>query len=170
MADNDTVTPEPARMDPRDLVLLRQEDGTLALIRPGADPVRGVGVARCFPWTHNDSFISVRDGEGREICLIDSLSAVKPETRLVMEEELGNQEFLPVVTAVHTVEDQFDVVAWSVETDRGTIEIQVKNAEDVRQLDDGRVLIRDHAGGVFVVRDTSSLDAKSRRIVEERVG
>ena len=168
---NDKTKDAPAVVDPADLVLRREADGRLALVPPGGgDPVKGIGVARCFPWTHGERYISVRDAEGREISLVKDMMSLKAETRLAVEQELADQEFLPCITAVRGVEDQFDVMVWTVDTDRGSIELQVKNAEDVRQIEDGRVLIRDHAGGTFVVRDPASLDARSRRLLEERLG
>jgi hypothetical protein len=158
-------------VDPAALVITREQDGRLALVPPGGgDAVKGIGVARCFPWTHGETYISVRDSEGREISLVKDPAQLKAGTREMIEQELASHEFLPRITAVRGVEDQFDVMAWNVETDRGGIELQVKNAEDVRQMDDGRVLIRDHAGGTFVVNDPSCLDAQSRRLLEERLG
>jgi len=162
---------ELVEVDPADLVITREPDGRLALVPPGGgNAAKGIGVARCFPWTHGETYISVRDGEGREISLVRDPAALKPATRAVVEQELAAHEFLPCITAVSGVEDQFDVMVWKVETDRGAIELQVKNAEDVRQIDDGRVLIRDHAGGTFVVKNPASLDARSRRLLEQRLG
>ena len=171
MNDKEKSKPEPPKVSPGDLALRREADGRLALIPPGgAEPLAGVGVARCFPWTHGGAYISVRDEEGREISLVNDLAALTAETRLLIEEELAAQEFLPSITAVRDVDDRFDVMSWRVETDRGAVELQVKNAEDVRQLDDGRVLIRDHAGGIFVVKNPTALDTHSRHLLEERLG
>jgi carbon monoxide dehydrogenase subunit G len=101
--------------------------------------------------------------------LVRSLDDVEPQTRRVIEEELAAQEFIPRITAVTSVDDQFDVMAWQVETDRGPIELQIKGREDIRQLDDGRVVIKDHAGGMFEVADVSALDPRSRLLVEDQL-
>jgi len=162
---------ERIEVGPADLVIAREPDGQLALIPPGGgDAVKGIGVARCFPWTHATTYISVRDADGREISLIKDTASLRPGTRELIEQELAAHEFLPRITSVRGVEDQFDVMVWNVETDRGGIELQVKNAEDLRQIDDGRVLIRDHAGGTFVVADPASMDPRSRRLLEQRLG
>ena len=56
---------------------------------------------------------------------------------------------VPQITAVHNVDDRFDVMAWEVQTDRGPIELQIKGSEDIRQFDEGRVVVKDEAGGGF---------------------
>ncbi|MBM4148996.1 MAG: DUF1854 domain-containing protein [Lentisphaerae bacterium] len=166
----DKEKPEPPKVGPADLSIRREADGGLALLPPGGgEPLAGVRVARCFPWTRPDSYISVRDEAGREISLVPDLGELTPDTRREIEAELVAQEFIPRIVAVHDVEDRFDVMIWNVETDRGPVELQVKNAEDVHQLDDGRVVVRDHAGGTFVATP-SELDPRSRRILDERCG
>ena len=150
--------------------LWRNERGQLVFrADEQAEPVAGVRLARCFPWSFRDRYVSIRNAEGREICLLASLEDADAETRRAIEAELDAQEFLPKITAVHGVDDRFDVMAWTVQTDRGPIELQVKHSEDIRQLKDGRVLIKDHAGGVFEVPDPASLDPRSRRLLEDRL-
>ncbi|NQU09508.1 DUF1854 domain-containing protein, partial [bacterium] len=152
-------------------VLERDESGRLLFRSPAAPgaPVAGVRVARCFPWSHADGYISIRNKEGHELCLFRSLTEATPATRRQIEEELARQEFLPRITVVEQVDDRFDVMAWKVQTDRGPIELQVEHGEDIRRLEDDRVLIKDHSGGWFVVPDLAAMDARSRRLLEERL-
>ena len=159
-----------ATLDPAQVRLARDVRGRLVFRpREGASPVEGATVARCFPWSHRDGYISIRDTGGKELCLLRSLNAVDPEVRRMIEEELAAQEFLPKITAVLDLDDRFDVMVWKVTTDRGPMELQVEHAEDIRQLPDGRVLMKDHAGGLFEVPDLGALDARSRMLLENHL-
>jgi hypothetical protein len=159
-----------AAADADDVRLRRDERGRLFFsVTAEAEPIVGVHLARCFPWSLPDRYISVRDADGNELCLLRSAEQADPETRRIVQEELAAREFVPRITAVHSVDDDFEVMAWRVETDRGPIELQVKSAEDIRQLDERRVVIQDHAGGLFEVPDVASLDSRSRRLLEDHL-
>ena len=61
--------PQAGPHDARRIRLIeRNSAGELVLhLHGAAEPVVGVTLARCFPWTMPESHISVRSGEGREI-------------------------------------------------------------------------------------------------------
>jgi len=153
------------------LRLWRDERGRLVYrAAPEAETSENVRVARCFPWTRRDEYVSIRDKDEKELCLLRSLDGLAAETRRLIEEELNADEFAPRITAVERVETMFDLMTWKVRTASGPVELQVRQAEDVRQLDSGGVLIRDHAGGTFQIENVAELDARSRSLVEEHLG
>ena len=149
--------------------LSRNARGQLVLHRPGRPDCGPVRIARCFPWTAPDEYLSIRDRDGAEACLLATRTGLTPETARLIDEELDAQEFFPRILRVTEVDDRFDVMAWNVETDRGPIELQIEHPEDIRAHDDGRVTLKDHAGGVFIVDDLSRLDPRSRRFIEDRL-
>ncbi len=154
------------------LRLWRDARGHLAALDTSIEndkPIEEVRIARCFPWSQRDRYVSVRDGEGREIILLPTLDEVDDATRALIEEELTAQEFAPRVTAILEVEDGFDLTVWHVNTDRGPFEVHVKHTEDVRQMEDGSIIIKDHAGGKFAVDNPIALDLNSQRLIEERL-
>lgn len=136
---------------------------------PDAAPVENVRLARCFPWLRPQEFISIRDSEGNEVALIEEMGSLAQPVRELVERELAAHEFLPCILAVRSVDDRFDVMVWQVQTDRGAIELQVKHTEDVRELPGGRIAIRDYAGGLFLIPDLGALDARSQRLVLDRL-
>ena len=65
--------------------LAKDEQGRLVLRRPGMDDVVDVRLRRAFPWSEPGRFLSVRDAEGKELLLIDSLGPLEPGRRTVIE-------------------------------------------------------------------------------------
>ena len=60
--------------------------GQLVLKRAGQEDAKDVRVRRAFPWSGPRRFISIRNGEGKELELIDDLDGAEPELRRVLED------------------------------------------------------------------------------------
>jgi hypothetical protein len=140
--------------------------GQLVLTRPGEPDVTDVRVRRAFPLTHADRYVSVRGPEGKEILLLDDLSAVPADTRGVIEAALGGATFVPRITRVESVDVRFGHQQWAVQTDRGPAQFRVQEREDIRFLPDGRFRIKDADGTVYELDSLDRLDEASRRAVE----
>ncbi|MBN1344904.1 MAG: DUF1854 domain-containing protein [Phycisphaerae bacterium] len=151
--------------------LKREQDGKLTFFPgDGRAPTKDCRIARCFPWTEPDRFISIRDKEGNELHLFGSIENVPAESRGVVEDELRAQEFVPRIRRVHAIDDTFEIMIWKADTDRGPVEFQVKDDEDIRVLGDDYVVVKDHTGMLFEIPDLRSLDERSRGLVEDRLG
>ena len=150
--------------DPFDLV--RDEQARLVLRRPGLDDVVDVRVRRAFPWSAPDRFVSIRDSEGKELLLIDSLEPLDVARRTIIEGSLGDSSFVPRITSVIDVDLRFGYQQWKVKTDRGPAEFRVQEREDIRFLPDGRFRIKDAEGTVYEMVRLDELDEASRRAVE----
>jgi len=146
--------------------LLTDEQGRLVLRRPGQDDAVDVRLRRAFPWSEPGHFISVRDAEGKELLLIDSLEPLDPGRRKTIEAALADGSFVPRITAVYDVDVSFGYQLWKVRTDRGPAEFRVQEREDIRFLPDGRFRIKDADGTVYEMVRLDELDAESRRAVE----
>ena len=161
--------PPPTDPAPGLIRVTRDARGHLVFRCGEAPPVENVSVARCFPWSCRTGYVSLRDAEGSEVCLLRTFAGLDPATHQLLLDELAVQEFVPRITAVRAVDDRFDVMVWQVETDRGPLELQVSHAEDIRQLPSGQVLLKDHIGGLYEVSDLGALDVQSRRFIEDRL-
>ena len=140
--------------------------GQLVLSRPGHDDVADVRVRRAFPLTHADRYVSLRGPDGKEILLIDDLSAVPCGVRGVIEGALAGATFVPRITRVESVDVRFGYQQWAVQTDRGPAAFRVQEREDIRFLSDGRFRIKDADGTVYELDGLDQLDDASRRAVE----
>ena len=111
----------------------------------------------------------LRDDEG-EIGAIRRLAELDGASRRLLETALGEAYFVPVITRVNAILVEFRVPHWEVETDRGprSFEISSMNS-DVRQLGNGRILIRDADGNRYDIPDRHKLDAASRALVDAQL-
>jgi hypothetical protein len=150
--------------------LQREADGSLSF-RSGPDqpPVPACRVARCFPWTRPEAYISIRNQDGRELYLVTDVDDLSPRAREVLRQELADTELAPRILRVHRIEDTFNILIWTVDTTSGAVEFQVRHDEDMRVLENDRVIIRDHRGMTFEIPDLAELDDHSRNLVEERL-
>ena len=146
--------------------LFTDDQGWLVLRRPGKDDVDNVRLRRAFPWSQVDGFVSVRDAEGKELMLIESLEFLDPGQRKTVEDWLEDAKFVPRIVGVDEVDVRFGYQQWKVRTDRGPAEFRVQEREDIRFLPDGRFRIKDANGTVYEMVSLSQLDEASRRAVE----
>ena len=150
--------------------LRREKDGHVTYLPEGdGKPVPECRVVRCLPWSLPDQYVSILDKEGNQVRLFRSLDEVPASCREVVTEELAAQYFVPRIDRVRRVDDSFDVLIWVVDTDSGPVEFQVKHDEDIRVLDNHRVIIGDHRGMLFEIPCLEKLDELSRGLVEDRL-
>ena len=146
--------------------LFVDDQARLVLRRPGKGDVVDVRLRRAFPWSMPMGFVSVRDAEGKELLLIESLELLDVGRRKTIEAWLASSSFLPRILSVEDVDVRFGYQQWKVRTDRGRAEFRVQEREDIRFLPDGRFRIKDADGTVYEMVSLSQLDEASRRAVE----
>lgn len=142
----------------------RDQAGRLVVHLAGRDqPVVDAAVARCFPWSLPDAYISVRDSKGREVAMLTSLDELETDSRSVVEDELREKIFNPKILRITDLRDEFGVVTIKAETDRGEVSFQVRGRDDVRVLAGGRALLKDVDGNTYELPDVNKLDHTSRK-------
>ncbi|HJP32628.1 MAG: DUF1854 domain-containing protein [Candidatus Latescibacteria bacterium] len=137
----------------------------------GEAEARGpLGVQRAFPLTMADEFVSLKDGDGDEIAVIRRLGELDPDSRAAVESHLSWSYFASTIVSVYSIEVQYHIPHWDVETDRGRRVFELLSSRrDVRALPGGGALIRDADGNLYEIPNVSRLDAASRAIVEDYV-
>ena len=147
--------------------LERNARGELVAWLNGSDTaVEKVSVARCFPWSALEEYISIRDKDGKELVLLGRLSDVDAPTAEIIRRELHDRFFVPRIRRVVDYQAEFDVVSITAETDRGEVTFQIRNRDDVRQLSPVRAVFRDVDGNIYEVDDYTTLDRASQRHLE----
>lgn len=146
--------------------LSRSETGELVARFVGQEePAVDVRVARCFPWSLPGSLISIRDKDGKELVLLETLEHLPQSTRELIEHELRDKLFAPRIRRIIKHEDRFGISTIEAETDRGVVNFQLRHREDVRVLSSTRCVFQDVDGNIYEVPDVRQLDPASQRFV-----
>ena len=144
--------------------LQRKASGELLAYIDGQDaPVEDVRVARCFPWSVPDCFISLRNKEGKELFMFRDLDGLDDATRQIVLDELRDKVFNPKILAISQFKREFDITSITARTDRGEVTFQIRSRDDVRVLSEGRALFRDVDGNTYELADLSQLDPASQK-------
>jgi len=146
--------------------LERDAFGRLVFHPAEGEPQAGVVPVRAFPLAAPTEGISLVNGDGREVAWIDRLSDLAPDQRALIEAEIASREVTPVVSRLVSVSSFSTPCTWEVETDRGRTHFLLKGEEDIRRLSQIRLLIADANGIQFLVRDLSTLDKQSRKLLD----
>jgi hypothetical protein len=154
-------------LDPRSTRISRNAFGRLVLtVAGGVDQFEDVRPIRAFPLSAPDRDVSLTDAEGREIGVIPDVNALDPESRQTLVEELDTVYLSTRVHAIKSVQSQYGVGTWELETDRGPRTAYLRDRGDVRALPDGRIILTDVHGVKYEIADPGALDERSRSFIE----
>lgn len=160
-------------LDPRRLRFSYAPEGTMRLEIAGQRCYLSVEVQRSFPIDEQNQYLSVRnalDEERPEIGIIEDAAELGPESARVVEQELYRRYFVPQIERVHYLKEEFGVVNFTVDTDRGPREFSVRHPnENLRYIGEGRMLILDIDGCRYEVPDLGRLDRKSVQTLRDYV-
>jgi hypothetical protein len=143
--------------------LEQRRDGQLWLSLRGESCV--VRLARCFPWSSRNRFISLRDDERCERLLVEDPAKLDPRMRAVLEDALVEADFVLEIERVRRIDEEIEIRCWSVETSQGPRSLQTHRDEWPRPVPGGGILIRDVAGDLFYIRRPEELDEHSRQLL-----
>ncbi len=149
-----------------DYQLRRNCFGKLEFIGPDGEIHAGVVPVRAFPISAPADGIALVDPYGHELAWINELGDLPEAPRKLVETELAQREFMPVITRIVGVASFATPSTWQVETDRGAATLILKGEEDIRRLTPPALLIADSHGIHFLIPDRSALDSHSRRILD----
>ena len=140
--------------------------GRLLLTDLNGDSHVGVTPVRAHPISAPDEGLSLVGVHGHELAWIERVSALPDGPRKLLEAELAAREFHPTLKRLISVNTFATPSTWRIETDRGEIDFVLKSEEDIRRLDDSRLLITSTHGVQLEVPDRWALDKPSKRLLE----
>ena len=158
--------PEPSS-SPGALSLEKRHDGRLwALLAERAAPVK---LRRCFPWTFPERYISLQTEDNTELAFISDPRELSLASQTALSQALREVGFVFLIQQVYSVEEDFELRSFKVETPQGPRAFQTALDAWPRETPDGGLLIEDVAGDVFRIEDATSLDPRSRELLWELV-
>lgn len=146
--------------------LQRDSYGRLVLTAENGIVYEGVTPVRAFPIAAPDEGLSLVNYEGHEVAWIDSLGDLPPAIADLIEADLASREFVPEIEGIEDVSSFACPSTWRLRTNRGPAELILKGEEDIRRLSQTRLLIADAHGIQFLIRDLSTLDRHSRKLLD----
>lgn len=146
-------------------VFARTEGGFLSL-KMGEKEYLRIGVYLTFPLTMPEEFISIRevDEKAKEIGLIEQLSQLDSEQQEMIREQIRLRYFMPVITKVLDVKDEYGFAYWHVMTDFGVCRFTTQMSGDaVVALGESRLLVTDIDGNRYDIPDFYQMSAIERK-------
>ena len=156
-------------LQPADLRLERTAGGFVALTVRGNEPERyeRIDAFRAFPLSAADAYVSLRDPDGGEIGMIESLDDLAPEQAALLRGELDRRYFTPRIERIRELKEEFGYSYWTVDTDAGRRRFTVQSGKNnVTVVGAGRLVIVDVDGNRFQVADYTGLDRSVLRTLE----
>ncbi len=150
----------------------RSDGENLTLTLPDNTFYPRVTLRRCFPFSTNGLFITVRTPDtemerGEEIGIINGIGHLDPESHAAISEELKLHYFVPLIKKVIRVKEEYGFINWQVMTDRGFKEFIMRDnvISSTRQISPNRWLLIDINQARYEFSDDNSLDERSRRLM-----
>jgi hypothetical protein len=145
--------------------LKRDSAGRLELSLNG-EVFRNVTPVRAFPVTAPDEGIALMSKDGKELLWIAQIADCEPEFGSLVNEELAQRDFMPVIAEITRVSSYVTPCTWTVATDRGETQFILRGEEGIRKLGAGALLITDSYGLQYLVPDYRKLDRAGRKILD----
>ncbi len=125
-----------------------------------------VSPARAFPLSDPDHYIGLLDINGKDVGIIYDPALLDVESRATVSKDLERRYFVPLVERVLYVKEEFGTIYWTVETDKGEIELVVRNLRDnLQELSPARVIITDIHGNRYEFNNVQRFDNKTQSII-----
>lgn len=153
-------------MDVRDLKLSRDEAGALRMTYRGEERPFS-RVVRNFPKTNPGHYISLLDGEGHEVGILEDPSALDPSSREVMEAALREVYFVPVIHTIRSARIEGEASSWEVDTDDGPRSFRVKSRDDISTHDIPIIVVTDAQNKKYRIEDYDELDPDSKTQIND---
>lgn len=140
--------------------------GGFFALKTGDKEYARVGVYLTFPLTNPEEFISIRetDEKAKEIGLIESMDKFPREQQEMLREQIKLRYFMPVITKILDVKDEYGYAYWNVVTTFGACRFTTQLSGDVViHLSDSRLLVTDIDGNRYEIPDFYQLGVMERK-------
>ena len=133
-----------------------------------------VEARRYFPISNETKYISlvhmVEDAKGKlqeeEILIIKDLENMDEDSRNAVLKSLEGYYMIPRISDILEFKKVNDDLQWTVDTDRGIITFDIRDKyTSIKQLPDGRILVKDASDNRYEIPDLATLSKKVRSML-----
>jgi hypothetical protein len=133
-----------------------------------------VTLRRGFPLSSENSHILVRtpetdDEHGVELGIIENVEELNPKDREAVNRELRLHYFVPMISRIDKIKEEFGFLYWSVDTDRGHKDFIMRDSiiGQVRKVSEGRWLVIDINQTRYEIHNFQMLDSHSQDMLRK---
>lgn len=142
------------------------ENNLVSLTLASGEHFEALEPRRLFPVSRAEEYITLLDDDGNEVAQIRTINELELTSASVIRKSLSDYYLVPVITKIASVTEKYGTLHWSVETDRGHKEFDIRNRNhDIKVFSDGRVRVRDSDDNRYVIRDYNALDRHSQSML-----
>ncbi|MCY3868541.1 MAG: DUF1854 domain-containing protein [Gemmatimonadetes bacterium] len=152
-------------LDPAAVSLTKNGDKIEALIHGKTTFVDRL--ARAFPHSNPDQFVSLMDELGHEIGIIENPKKLDDTSRNLLEAELKAIYFVPTISAITSVVPKGTGSQWTVDTDDGEYIFRILGRDALKGNEPPAIEITDENGKRYKIDNYWDLDAESRDLTSE---
>ncbi len=161
----ETIHPE--HVAPEKIRLFKEPHWVLRMTIEGDRSYLRVKIVRAAPLTQPDRYFCFLDAKDEVICMVTQLEELHSSCHPLIHEELSRRYLMAQIQKIHSIQNEYGVTYWDVDTDRGRREFVAKSvSENAQWLNDRRLIIFDVDGNRFEVVDMTTLDRRSHGLLE----
>lgn len=154
-------------IDGEEITITRDSYGH-AVAKVGDEEVVLSHILSIYPISNKTSFLALRDQQGKEIGILDSIDKLDSDSKKIVWEELERSYFLPRIKDIHAIDEKLSVLTWEVSTNRGFRAFQVRNPrKNVRAVTNRRFIVKDVDGNRYEIRNIGNLPARAQTLIAE---
>lgn len=149
-----------------DNALFYRTDGGFVGLKTKEKEYARVGVYLTFPLTNPEEFISIResDEKAKEIGIVEKISNLPKDQQEMLREQIKLRYFMPVITKVLDIKDEYGFAYWNVITTFGACRFTTQVSRDaVINLTDSRLMVTDIDGNRYEIPDFYRLSVMERK-------
>lgn len=153
-------------LTPEETVLFQNENGFLMLTLSG-EPKGRVNLKRSYPFSLPDEYICILSLSGDELGIIRDIKALDKASYEAAKAELESRYYCPEINAVNGIKEKMGHFYLDATVEGKKKNITVKDiSKSIRIIRGDALLVVDMDGNRYIAEHFSSLDKKSRRLLE----
>ncbi|MCD6469386.1 DUF1854 domain-containing protein [Candidatus Bathyarchaeota archaeon] len=153
-------------LDPKKIRISRDESGRLKIIFEEGAEVIVKRIIKAFPLTMPWRYVILIDKNDQEIGVIKAIKDLDESSRRILVEQLEKIYFIPKITKIHQIKEEFGVLLWETDTDKGPRRFEVTSRRDIKKMGKRRIIIKDADGNLYDIPDYARLDQRSKVLLE----